>query len=135
MRFKVDENLPDACVDWLADLGHEADTVADEDLVAAPDEVLIAACRREGRLILTLDRGMGDIRRFPPGTHTGIFVLRPTSQEPTAVKALLTRALVGLDLPDLLSCNVVVEEDRIRIQRPPPEGASGVGGEAEESGR
>lgn len=120
MNFKVDENLPDACVDWLADMGHDADTVADQGLVASTDEVLVSACRHDGRILVTLDRGIGDIRRFPPGTHSGIFVLRPTSQDPTAIKSLLRRALVGLDILELAGCNVVIEDDRIRIQRPSP---------------
>lgn len=118
MRFKVDENLPDACVGWLTELGHEADSVADEGLIASTDEILLDACRDEGRAILTLDRGIGDIRRFPPGTHPGIFVLRPASQEPRAVNRLLNRAFAGRDLADLAGCNVVIEDDRIRVQRP-----------------
>ncbi len=57
MRFKLDENLP---VELAADprlAGHESDTVADEGLEGADDVTVVAAAFREGRILLTLDKG------------------------------------------------------------------------------
>lgn len=71
MRLKLDENLPlDARV-LLADIGHDVDSVVEEGLAGAADADVVSATSREGRLLLTLDRGLGDLRSFAAGSHTG----------------------------------------------------------------
>jgi hypothetical protein len=39
-------------------------------------------------MILTLDRGFGDVRSYPPGSHPGIIVLRPADQSARAATQL-----------------------------------------------
>ena len=64
MKFKVDENLPAEIRDDLRDMGHDAHLVSDEGLTGAPDEVLLEHVRREKRILLTLDKGIADVRSF-----------------------------------------------------------------------
>ena len=80
MKFKLDENLPVSSTAILASAGHDVDTVTDEDLAGAPDRDVVAAATTAGRILVSLDRGLGDIRAYPPGSHTGIVVLRLTDQ-------------------------------------------------------
>lgn len=56
----------------LASAGHDADTVIAEHLAGAPDPDVVTAACTAGRLLITLDRGMGDIRagRRYPRTHS-----------------------------------------------------------------
>ncbi|MDQ3931836.1 MAG: hypothetical protein M3252_03230 [Actinomycetota bacterium] len=44
--------------------------------------MVLDAATRDDRLLLTLDRGLGDIRKHPPGTHAGVLVLRLDHQSP-----------------------------------------------------
>ena len=44
-------------------------------------------------MVVTLDRGVDDLRHYPPGSHAGIVVLRPTSQDPNTVIELVDRFL------------------------------------------
>jgi hypothetical protein len=37
-----------------------------------------------GRILISLDRGLGDIRAYPPVTHAAIVVLRLTDQSATS---------------------------------------------------
>ena len=76
MKVKLDENLPASLGEVLVAHDHQIDTVIGEDLVGHPDAGVAAAARAEGRLLITLDKGFGDIRAYPPGTHPGILVLR-----------------------------------------------------------
>jgi predicted nuclease of predicted toxin-antitoxin system len=76
MKFKLDENLPASSVRVLVKAGHDVDTVADEGLTGAIDPDVVAAATAEDRVLITLDRGLGDIRAYPPGSHAGIVVLR-----------------------------------------------------------
>lgn len=70
MRFKLDENLP---VELLADrraAGHDADGLRDEGLIGASDDLVLDLVRRESRVLLTLDKGIANVRAYPPGTYT-----------------------------------------------------------------
>ncbi|HYZ55022.1 MAG TPA: DUF5615 family PIN-like protein [Streptosporangiaceae bacterium] len=89
MKFKLDENLPASSSAILAHAGHDVDTVIDEGLAGAPDQDVVAAATAAGRILISLDRGLGDIRAYPPGNHAGIVVLRlPDQSAATASKAI-----------------------------------------------
>lgn len=123
MRLKLDENLPDDLTDELARRGHDVDTVLDEHLGGRKDAVVVRAATDENRMVITLDRGVGDIRNFPPGSHAGVVVLRPVRQDPVSIVDLLRRLLTAHDLAAFSRCVVVVEPHRVRVRRPEaPEG-------------
>lgn len=77
MRIKLDENLPQRLKPALQALSHDVDTVHDEGLLSQPDAVIVQASQRDGRVLFTLDIGLGDVRAYPPGTHAGIVIFRP----------------------------------------------------------
>ena len=72
MKFKLDENLPVSSAAILASAGHDVDTVPAEGITGAPDQDVVAAATQAGRILVTLDVGLGDIRAYPPGSHAGI---------------------------------------------------------------
>jgi hypothetical protein len=41
------------------------------------------AAAQRGRILVSLDRGLGDIRTYPSGSHTGIIILRLADQSAT----------------------------------------------------
>ena len=57
MRFKLDENLPGELVTDLRDLGHDADTVADEGLRGAADPAVMDAASAADRILSTTRQG------------------------------------------------------------------------------
>lgn len=120
MRIKLDENLPADTVGVLADLGHDVDTVVSERLGGAPDRDVVAAASEARRLLVTLDRGLGDIRSYPPGSHSGIVVLRVDDQSAPALVETLQTLAENHDLADLARCVVVVRRHLVRVRRPPP---------------
>ena len=65
MKIKLDENLPTELVDDLRALGHDADTVAEEGLRGAPDPTVVDAAYAADRILFTLDKGIGNLRRYP----------------------------------------------------------------------
>jgi predicted nuclease of predicted toxin-antitoxin system len=79
VKFKIDENLPVELADELRALGHEADTVQDEGLSGKADAEIVAHARTGGRIIVTLDKGIADLLRFPSETHAGVILFRPGS--------------------------------------------------------
>jgi predicted nuclease of predicted toxin-antitoxin system len=121
MKIKVDENMPQQVVPLLAAHGHDVATVADEGLAGTDDAILARAAIQDGRMLLTLDRGFGDIRRFPPGQHPGILVVRLKDQRPAQVEATLRALLSAHNLDDLAGCTVIVHHRLVRIRLPQPE--------------
>jgi predicted nuclease of predicted toxin-antitoxin system len=118
VRLKLDENLPDEARVAAVALAHDIDTVVDENLGGASDADVLAAAPRDDRFVITLDRGFGDVRRYPPGTHAGIAVLRVDSQDAHTVADSLTTFLANEALGDLSGCIVVVRGHLVRIRRP-----------------
>jgi predicted nuclease of predicted toxin-antitoxin system len=118
VRLKLDENLPYDLATALGRRGHDVHTVAEEHLTGESDPVVVAAATDEGRMLLTLDRGIGDLRRYPPGSHAGVLVLRPVAQDPDSILTLIGRLLRTHPLDELRGCGVVVEPQKVRIRRP-----------------
>ena len=118
MRLKLDENLPNELAAALGGEDPDVHTVADEQPAGERDPAIVAAATDEGRLLLALDRRIGDLRRSPPGSHAGILVLRPVAQDPDSIVALIQRLVRNQTLDELRSCVVVVEPRKVRIRRP-----------------
>ncbi|PSB60653.1 hypothetical protein C7B61_17115, partial [filamentous cyanobacterium CCP1] len=85
MLIKLDENMSNAHTEFLRQIGHGCDRVTDEGLSGATDEVVWQQVCLEQRLFITLDLDFSDVRRFPPGTHPGILLLRPRSRSRQAI--------------------------------------------------
>ena len=116
LRFKLDENLPRRVEPALRDLGHDVETAHSEGLAGAPDSAILAACVTEDRILITLDLDFADIRAYPPGSHRGVWVLRPQEQ---SFGALLNLALAGIRLTTVeRTANQlwVIDEKRVRIR-------------------
>ena len=116
MTFKVDENLPVELAEDLRGLGHGCDTVVGEGLCGAPDPVVVEAARGEGRVLLTLDKGIADIVRYPVHGHAGVVLFRPDSAGRRAV-LLFVRARLSelLEMP-LAGQLTIVGPSRIRVR-------------------
>ena len=119
MKIKLDENIPLELADLLSGLNHSVDTVQSEGLRGFPDAKVWQAAQAEQRFLITQDLDFSDARRYRPGTHPGILLVR--LREPTRRRLLdrLTAAFQRNDIRGWQGCLVVLSESRIRIRRPP----------------
>jgi len=108
--------FPPTFAEDLQRLGHSADTVEDEGLVGAVDSVIVAAAQADGRIILTLDKGIADIVRFPPQIHSGVVLFRPGSLGRRTVLGFIQERLDHLLRLDLAHRVTVVTDERIRMR-------------------
>jgi predicted nuclease of predicted toxin-antitoxin system len=119
MKIKLDENLPFRIAITLNDLGHDVHTTHDEGLSGHPDPEVWEKAQDESRFLVTQDMDFSDSRRFAPGTHCGILLVRLRSPSRgnlfERVKALFENENVG----DWHSCFVVATERKLRVLRPP----------------
>lgn len=116
MRVKLDENLPAELADDLAALGHDVDTVHGEGLRGAPDTRVVAAARRSRRVLLTLDKGLGDIRRFPPRRYAGIVLFRLEQKGRRAVRHAVLTLLPQIAEKRLAGRLVVMTRSSLRLR-------------------
>jgi len=114
MKFKLDENLPGELAEILRGEGHTADTVYSEHLAGAADEAIVEAALRDGRVLLTLDKGIGNVTDYPPGSHGGVVLFRPDSAGRRSVLEFVKARLHDLLGMELLSRLTVVTTSRIR---------------------
>ncbi len=116
MKFKVDENLPGEIVADLRTAGHDADSVYDEGLAGAPDAAVMARVQAEGRAILTLDKGIADIRAYPPALYSGLILLRPRTTGRLATLTFVRKHLPTLLASPLAGHLYIVTETSIRVR-------------------
>src|SRR5215475_7087695 len=81
MKIKLDENLPLGLATALKHLGHSVHTTAEEGLAGKSDADIWSVCQREKRFLITQDLDFSDIRRFAPGSHCGILLIRLLSPD------------------------------------------------------
>jgi predicted nuclease of predicted toxin-antitoxin system len=123
MKVKLAENLGRAHVALVRKAGHVAERVAEEGLSGAKDANLWQHICNEGYFFITLDLDFSDVRRFPPGTHPGILLIRARSRARSksraAVSFVLQQVLMTHPLNTLAGCLAVADETSTRIRRPP----------------
>ena len=102
----------------LRSRGHDVDTVLEESLGGREDPAVLSAAVDDGRLLLTLDRGFGDDRAYPPGTHPGIIVMRPDDQRVPTVVTMVATLADHHEIEDLAGCITVVRRNVLRVRRP-----------------
>ena len=116
MKVKLDENISAKLQEVLRDVGHDTDTVADEGLTGRPDHDVWEAAQADDRFLVTQDLDFSDSRRFAPGTHAGVLLVR--LREPGAGALVQAVSAVADQFDAWHGCFVVLSERKLRIRRP-----------------
>jgi predicted nuclease of predicted toxin-antitoxin system len=117
MKFKIDENLPARLETTLSKTGHDAMSVVDQQLTGESDARIASVCKAEGRVLLTLDIGFADIRRYPPAEYPGLIVFRLRRQDAPHVRATVENLLPLLEEQPVSQTLWIVEEHRVRFRQ------------------
>ena len=120
MRIKLDENLPARVAGVLERYGHQADTVRDERLTGQPDDRIWEAVCSESRFLITQDLDFSDSRRFAPGSHPGLLLVR--LREPGAQALAVAIEGVADQLDAWGGCFVVLTDNKVRVKCPRSDG-------------
>ncbi|NUM52372.1 MAG: DUF5615 family PIN-like protein [Candidatus Hydrogenedentes bacterium] len=115
---KLDEDLPPLLKTALESVSCRVDTVTDEGLSGTTDSSLFNVVKSDGRFLVTADKGFGDIRKYPPGSHPGILVLRPDDDGIRPLVDLMERVLTSYRLESLGGCVAVANPRGLRIRKP-----------------
>jgi predicted nuclease of predicted toxin-antitoxin system len=118
MRIKLDENLPAGLAHALGALGHDVETVPGERLRGVPDSEVWSAAQREGRFLVTQDLDFSDARRFVPGTHAGLLLLRLSEPNRRVLESYVTGLFRDELVDTWTGCVVVATDAKVRVRRP-----------------
>lgn len=117
MKLKLDENLPESLVGELAALGHDVDNVRLEGLAGQSDPDIWRAAQQDGRLLITQDLDFSDNRRFAPGTHHGLMLVRLRVPGRRALAARIAEAFRSTDADLWARCFVLLTDSKLRVHR------------------
>ena len=118
MRIKLDENLPLQLEPVLGALGHDVDTVASEGLAGRDDDAVWKGAQSSGRFLITQDLDFSDVRRFAPGTHHGVLLVRLGSPGRQALTQRVEAIFSTERVEEWAGCFVVATDRKLRVRRP-----------------
>jgi predicted nuclease of predicted toxin-antitoxin system len=118
MKIKLDENIPISLQPLLEGLGHNVDNVIVENLIGMSDQAVWDAAQQAQRFLITQDLDFSDIRRFLPGTHAGLLVMRLSQGGRKALYQRLQQVFKDEDVETWAGCLVVITDRKIRIRKP-----------------
>jgi predicted nuclease of predicted toxin-antitoxin system len=119
MRIKLDENLPVQLAAILAKLGHDVHTVPQEKLSGKTDLEIWQAAQQDARFLITQDLDFSDTRRFIPGTHSGILLIRLRSPDRQSLIARVADVFRHEEISRWVGCFVVATERKVRVVQKP----------------
>ncbi len=118
MKLKLDENLPESLRATLAALGHDVDNVRLEGLRGQVEAEVWQAAQTTERFFITQDLDFSDLRKFSPGSHHGLMLVRLRAP---GRRALVTRiATVFRDeaAASWARCFVLLTDHKLRVHAP-----------------
>jgi predicted nuclease of predicted toxin-antitoxin system len=117
MRIKLDENLPASVASALTALAHEVHTVAEENLSGSKDHEVWEAAQQESLFLITQDLDFCDTRKFAPGTHSGMLLVRLHSPHRTSLIQGIKQVFLQEEVALWSGCFGVVSEHQLRVVR------------------
>ena len=116
MRFLADENCDMAVVRALRNSGHDVALVKDL-CRGADDEAVAVLAQTERRILLTEDKGFGQIAQALTANGVGIVLLRFPTNARSQIGSDVERAVSGF-AAQLENAFVVIEPGQVRITKP-----------------
>jgi predicted nuclease of predicted toxin-antitoxin system len=119
VRIKLDENLPARLHPILANLNHDVDTVLQEGIGGRDDQAVWDAAQQAKRFFITQDLDFSDMRRFAPGRHHGLMIVRLRDPGRRALAQRIQAVFQTEDIERWSGCFIVVTDRKIRVRHPP----------------
>ncbi|GAH58928.1 unnamed protein product [marine sediment metagenome] len=117
-KFVIDEDMPRSTGATLKKHGYDVKDIRDCGLRGAEDEKIYEFAQSEEAVILTGDKGFGNILRFPLGKHFGIVIVHfPNEMSTIEVNRYPLERFNDLSEDDFKGNLIIVEPRKIRIRR------------------
>ena len=115
MRFIADLNIPPTTVDFLNDIGHDAERVTSFLPPTASDEEILAVAIETQRIVLTADRDFSTLIYLSGLGEPSLVLLRLSSMTPAHLSRVLARNLPTAELHQVPGFMATIQDNRIRV--------------------
>lgn len=115
IKFFADECLHTDLIFALRDSGHDVLTVKQAGLVGTDDEGIYEFAKENGRVLLTFDRGFGDIFRFDIAKSFGVIIVRIGNMNREEIIRIVTSFFAMPEKPDFSGKLVIISKGKVRI--------------------
>jgi predicted nuclease of predicted toxin-antitoxin system len=119
MKIKLDENLPFRLATSLQQIGHDVHTTHQEGLTGSEDMEIFKAAQEELRFLITEDLDFSDVRKYVPGSHCGILIIRLHAPARRILVERICELFRTQSIATWTGCLVVATELKVRVVRPP----------------
>ncbi len=116
-RFLADQDVYEVTVKRLVALGHDVLRAREAGLSCAADDELLRRAYEAGRILITRDKGFGQVVFLWEQPHAGVILLRMEPKTLDAVHQELERFLHEHASEDLSGSFIVIEPARHRIRK------------------
>jgi predicted nuclease of predicted toxin-antitoxin system len=114
VKFLVDMPLSPEMASWLRSLGHDAVHASELSMSRAADEIILAACIRQERVIITADLDFPRLFSQLGAAGPGLVLLRGGNYSEAESFECVRRVLLAVRQEELPRLIVVVDRERIR---------------------
>ena len=104
----------------LAALRHSVDNVRSEGLSGQTDADVWKEAQKAERFFITQDLDFSDIRKFSPGTHHGLMLVRLRVPGRLALAARIADAFREEAAESWTGCFVLLTDHKLRVHTPSP---------------
>ena len=118
MNITLDEHVPERLVSVPGDFGHEVDTVRAEQLSSRDDAAIWSVAQSVGCFLITQDLDFSDVRRYTPGTHAGLLLMRLAKPGRDALLERVSMLFATESVDEWRGCLVVATDRKVRVKRP-----------------
>ena len=119
MRFLADAGISPRTVEFLRQLGHEAEHVRMLGMHRASDLAIVERAQLDGAVILTFDLDFGDILALGVLDRPSVIILRLQDERAACVNDRLVSVLADRQVDLEAGALLLVEDDRYRLRRLP----------------
>jgi predicted nuclease of predicted toxin-antitoxin system len=81
------------------------------------DDKILAAAKREKRILVTFDLDFSNIINYPPGSHPGIIVVRLDVPSKKTIVQAIVQFVKTAKLEDIARSLVILEDKNYRIRK------------------
>lgn len=119
VKLKLDENFSSYLSGRLRDAGFDVESVWEEQLSGASDDIIYKKCIEEKRCLVTFDLDFANIIRFPAEDTEGIIVVKPKQPVNLEVMGKVIDQLIEvLGQNDPRGALWILEPHQLRVRKP-----------------
>ena len=117
MKILTDHCVFGKTVNLLRQQGHEVSTLKEVGKAGAENEEVLGIATSLSAILITNDKGFGNVLRYPPKQYGGIIVLRITFENQKRIHEILINMLKEYNQEELQKTLVVIDTKTYRMRR------------------